>query len=249
MLKILLLILAVFVGGVYLVKNMGQQPPLRGLVRVSGTPEAVLLSRARPAVSFVPAGDMRFHVAGWRTLNPGTRLSHPGDARIWFAAYRNAAGLLVTALAEAEGDWEWEAPHHTPFPPLQEEHYPYKGGTLYESIAIIAAEDDPFVSAYAGKPAYSLVFRGKMLLHFRKMQVIMEYREALADHLPGQVPDGELLKSFRRRAVNACEIVFPDQEKLKRLSGEIERMEAADPVFGRAGLSRWVGEIRRPGDL
>ena len=131
--KILLIVVAIIAVAVF-VFFMGGQPPLRGAGQLVTADQMVIVSRARPAFTFVPAADMRLQGLGNRTLRPKTRHSVDGDARIWFAVYGNGTGTLVTAVADTEGTWEWEAAHHPAFPAIRAQQYAYKGETLYESL-------------------------------------------------------------------------------------------------------------------
>lgn len=108
----------------------------------------------RPAFTFVPAADMRLQGLGNRTLRPKTRHSVDGDARIWFAVYGNGTGTLVTAVADTEGTWEWEAAHHPAFPAIRAQQYAYKGETLYESLMQLDGDSDPFCTDHAACLAY-----------------------------------------------------------------------------------------------
>ena len=128
--KILLIVVAIIAVAVF-VFFMGGQPPLRGAGQLVTADQMVIVSRARPAFTFVPAADMRLQGLGNRTLRPKTRHSVDGDARIWFAVYGNGTGTLVTAVADTEGTWEWEAAHHPAFPAIRAQQYAYKGETLY----------------------------------------------------------------------------------------------------------------------
>ena len=84
--KILLIVVAIIAVAVF-VFFMGGQPPLRGAGQLATSDQMVIVSRARPALTFAPAADMQLQSLGNRTLRPKTRHSVDGDARIWFAVY------------------------------------------------------------------------------------------------------------------------------------------------------------------
>ena len=97
--KILLIVVAIIAVAVF-VFFMGGQPPLRGAGQLAASDQTVIVSRARPPLTFAPAADMQLKSLGNRTLRPKTRHSVDGDARIWFAVYGNGTGTLVTAVAD-----------------------------------------------------------------------------------------------------------------------------------------------------
>ena len=84
--KIVLYIAALLLCGFYLLKYVVDRPPLRGMGQGGTANMPVLVSRARPVVTFAPAKDMRLIAAGWCSLSPETRLSVPGNGRLWFNA-------------------------------------------------------------------------------------------------------------------------------------------------------------------
>ena len=178
--KIVLCIAALLLCGFYLSKYAFDRPPLRGMGQEGTADMPVLVSRARPVVTFAPAKDISLTDAGWCSLSPETRLSVPGNGRLWFTAYKNDVGLLITALAEAESPWLWEAAHHHPFPVLRVGTIPYAGETLHETLYTLSADADPFQPLHdAAKNAPCLVYRAKLLLDFQQMQVIIEYHEPI----------------------------------------------------------------------
>lgn len=178
--KIVLCIVALLLCGFYLSKYTFDRPPLRGMGQEGTADIPVLVSRARPVVTFAPAKNMSLNTAGWCSLSPETRLSVPGNGRLWFTAYKNGVGLLITALAEAESPWLWEAAHHHPFSVLRAGTTPYTGETLHETLYTLSADADPFHPLHdAAKDAPRLVYRAKLLLDFQQMQVIIEYHEPI----------------------------------------------------------------------
>lgn len=244
--KIFLILAIMVLAGLAGCRLLGQQPALRGMVK-NDTGQTVLVSRARPAVMFAPAEDMRLLSAGWRSLSPESRLTDPGNARLWFATYENGTGLLVTALAEAEDPWEWEAAHHSPYPALRSLQYEQDGQMLYESLFCLAPDQDAF-HAHDDQPC--LVYRAKFLLDFQRMQVIAEYHEPLAPALARDVAhDDARLDAIRDRGRQACRILFPDRAMQESLKEHIQKLDTADKAFSRTRLSRWTGEMHRHKDL
>lgn len=241
--KILLIIVAVIAVAVFVFLMPGQ-PPLRGAGQLPGSDQPVIISRARPPLSFMPAPGMQLQGLGNRTLRPGTRTTLDGNARIWFAVYENGTGTLITAVADTEDQWKWEAAHHPAFPAIRQQQYAYQGETLYESLMLLNNDTDPFCSTHAA----CLVYRGKLLLNFHQTLVIMEYHEPLPDLLVRDVAfDTSRLNAFQQRARKACEILLTDKGWLESQMENFSRLKGADDRYSRTRLSRWVGEMTREG--
>lgn len=240
----ILLFAVIAVAVAVFVLFMGGQPPLRGAGRLPTSDQEVIVSRARPPLTFVPAADMRLQSLGNRTLRPRTRTSLDGNARIWFAVYSNGTGTLITAVADTEDQWKWEAAHHPAFPAIRQQHYAYQNETLYESLMLLDSDTDPFCAAHAA----CLVYRGKLLLNFHQTLVIMEYHESLSDDLVRDVAfDTVRLNTFQQRARKACEILLTDKAWLESHVDGFTRLNGADERYSRTRLSRWVGEMTREG--
>ena len=217
---------------------------LCGEGQLAASDQTVIVSRARPPLTFAPAADMQLKSLGNRTLRPKTRHSVDGDARIWFAVYGNGTGTLVTAVADTEGDWEWEAAHHPAFPAIRAQQYAYKGETLYESLMQLDGDSDPFCTDHAA----CLAYRAKLLLNFRKTQVIMEYHEPVPEAQVRNIAfDGAALNAFQQRARKACEILMTDKAWLEANIKEFKKLDGAEDRYSRTRLSRWVGEVEREG--
>lgn len=241
--KILLIVVAIIAVAVF-VFFMGGQPPLRGAGQLVTADQMVIVSRARPPLTFAPAADMQLKSLGNRTLRPKTRHSVDGDARIWFAVYGNGTGTLVTAVADTEGTWEWEAAHHPAFPAIRAQQYAYKGKTLYESLMQLDGDSDPFCTDHAA----CLAYRAKLLLNFRKTQVIMEYHEPVPEAQVRDIAfDGAALNAFQQRARKACEILMTDKAWLEANIKGFKKLDGAEDRYSRTRLSRWVGEVEREG--
>ena len=241
--KILLIVVAIIAVAVF-VFFMGGQPPLRGAGQLAASDQTVIVSRARPPLTFAPAADMQLKSLGNRTLRPKTRHSVDGDARIWFAVYGNGTGTLVTAVADTEGTWEWEAAHHPAFPAIRAQQYAYKGETLYESLMQLDGASDPFCTDHAA----CLAYRAKLLLNFRKTQVIMEYHEPVPEAQVRDIAfDGAALNAFQQRARKACEILMTDKAWLEANIKGFKKLDGAEDCYSRTRLSRWGGEVEREG--
>ena len=242
--KLLVLFCVLLVGGYMIVQHFSGQPPLQGVVLDEARRQALLVSRARPAVVLTPGSGFETVTGGWRTLGPKTRRGIAGDARLWFTLHeRQEGGRLVTALAEAHNQWLWEAAQHSPFPVMRESRYDWQGETLYESIYQLPVAEDPFGQDWPAD-GHVLVYRAKFLLFFRKMQVLVEYREPLAAAKARDArDDAPLLNAFRDRARQCWQVNFPDRTELASLAPEMQKLEPAPDRFSRGLLSRWVGEM------
>lgn len=245
--KIFVILCVVLAGALVLVRFMGKQPPQRGLLTLPTASQPLLAARVRPPVLLLPAPDMTLRTAGWRDIRPDTGIAEPGSARLWFAVYDNAQGVCVTALAEATDPWEWDHGGHEPFPVLQAVQYDHAGQTLYESLMVLQAGQNPFATQEEGA---TLVYRARFVLQFRKMVVLAEYHEPVsvtAARDAALAP--QMLDAFRQRGRKACTVRFPDAEEKQLLKEHIRALEPADAVYSRTKLSRWVGGMRRPKDL
>lgn len=247
--KVTFIIVALALAAFLLARHLlAPQPPLRGLARVPAASQPSLASRARPPVWFVPAAGMELRAAGWRDISPETRVSLQGEARAWFATYRDGQGLLVTALLETRDPWTWEPAHHEPFPTARQQHYDQDGRTLYESLYVLPAEKNPFPPEDGA--AASLVYRAKFLRQHDAVQVLVEYRESVRSGLPGDASfDSAALDRIQQRGRAACRVVFPDRDALEGLRQGITALGPAPDAFSRRRLSRWAGELRRPRDI
>lgn len=258
MFRLLLIVAVIVAGGLFAMRFMTGKP-LQGMVHVPEAKTAVLASRARPAVYFVPAADMTGREAGWRTVRPKARTSVEGSARLSLAIYDNGTGMLVTALAEATEDkWKWEAAHHTPFPAFYThiEPFPYESGgsdlpeQLHESVYVLDAEHNPFAAVAADPKTPHLVYRAKSVMFFRQMQVLYEYHEPLgADAARDMRTDSPLFDAFLQRARRACSLRFPTREQVQGMTEDMQRLEPAAEALGRTKLARWLGELNQMDNL
>lgn len=254
MFRLLLIVAVIVAGGLFAMRFMTGKP-LQGMVHVPEAKTAVLASRARPAVYFVPAPDMTGREAGWGTVRPKSRTSIEGDARLSLAIYDNGAGMLVTALAEAQQDkWKWEAAHHTPFPAIYTHIEPFSYGSggsdlpeqLHESVYVLDAAHNPFAALAVDPQTAHLVYRAKSVMFFNQMQVLYEYHEPLkADAVRDMRTDSPLFDPFLQRARQACDLRFPNREQAKAMAEDMQRLETAAEVLSRTKLARWLGELNQ----
>lgn len=257
MFRLLLIVLVVVVGGYFLVRSMTGKP-LQGMVHVPEAREAVLASRARPAMYFLPDAGMTGRVAGWRTVRPKSRTTVEGSARLSLALYENGTGLLVTALAEAQDKWKWEMPQHTPFPAIYTHMQPFPNETngadlpeqLHESVYVLDAKHNPFAVLSEREGATHLVYRAKSVMFFRQMQVLYEYHEVLDDATARDLrTDSPLFEPFLKRGRQACSLRFISRETASSMADYLERLDTAPDGLSRITLARWLGELHHPDDL
>ena len=103
---------------------------------------------------------------------------------------------------------------------------------------------DPFCTDHAA----CLAYRAKLLLNFRKTQVIMEYHEPVPEaQVRGIAFDGAALNAFQQRARKACEILMTDKAWLEANIKGFKKLDGAEDRYSRTRLSRWVGEVEREG--
>ena len=224
-----------------LVLRFGITPQQRGL---GGERGDILISNGRPALAIVPAAGMRLTDSGRCSFVPSTREVRDGGARLWYARYTQGAAILVAALAETDEPWRWPHGNGTAFRYMRLLDYPLKGQTVHESTYILDAATDPF----ALKPdEKTLVRRCVLLQHFRRVQVIVEYREAAT---PGNLPiedDVARLASFEERARASFAFLF--REAGDALPTNIQALNNAQSSLSRRLLARWAGEVYREGQF
>ncbi|MBQ7586250.1 MAG: DUF4851 domain-containing protein [Desulfovibrionaceae bacterium] len=234
--KIIFIFLFLIVGGVVLYQWGSRQPPLQGMI-LNSQGEGVLASRAKPLVIFEPASTFRLKSYGYKTVKAQDQRQSGESVRLNLAIYEDdKQAQLITALAEASRDFEWEAAHHCPYPTLLQIEEPYDKERIYKSFFILEAKADPF----ALYPKV-LVARSKFLLFFRRMQVIMEYREPISKEQARVIDlDPSYLNAFRSRALQSCEVTFANQ------GFDLDHLEKLAPAgdFSRSKLSKWLGEVQ-----
>lgn len=253
MAKIIILVLVVLLGG-FALSHFSSQPPLRGMVRQPGSSQAVLLARARPAASFALDPAMSLLTAGWCSIRPETHESLQGEARLWLALYRHARGLVVTAVADGENNWEWMSGDHTAFPAIRRMSQNQGNRTLFETLSVLDTKHDPFCGSSQGSSQETgacLVYRARLLLEFDQCQVILEYHEDLPKSLVQDIAfENDYLNAFQQRARQACHIVRMEKEESQHMARQgIEKMGTLDKAFSRTSLARWTGMMHRKGRL
>ncbi len=258
MLKALFLIIIVAVIGVLLSGMLGQKP-LRGLSHYPGSPESILLSRAKPPVTFALEPGLSLQKAGWCDVHPETMENIEGDAKMWLALYRHPKGLVVTAVADTQGRWEWDAGHHAAYKPVRSlERRPQDAKDIFsvwETITVLDRKHDPFCGSGTTKDTASgqdtgscLVYRAKMILEFSKCAVYAEYHEDLPESLAADIAyEDRYLTDFAQRGRKACQIKRLSKEEASSLAEDIVKMDVLDKGISRRSLAVWTGRMHRPG--
>ncbi len=255
MTKILLILLFVAAAGIALVR-FASQPPLRGMSRIPGHSQTFLLARARPSVAFALGPEMRLGACGWCTVRPPSRESLEGSAKIWLALYSHPKGLLATAVADGEEDWEWDPGNQDAFPAIRHMSQPEGRFTLFETISVLDRAHDPFCAA--ANPLGSehpekgacLVYRARLLQEVDRCQIILEYHEDLPDDLMGEAAFHEdILNAFQTRARLAGRIIRLDKTQATAMTEDMEKMDTLDKRVSRRLLAAWTGKMHRRGRL
>ena len=180
MTKILLILLLVLLIGAVVI-SCSEKPPLRGMTHAPASPTPVLLSRARPALTFDLGKDLPLLARGWCTVRPATHESEPGSARVWLALYGHEKGCVVTAVCDGENRWEWLSGEHTAFPVLRSMRQDMGRRTLFENLMVLDRSQDPFCADR--EDGVCLVYRARLLQELDTTEVIVEYHEDLAGDL------------------------------------------------------------------
>ncbi len=257
MLKALFLIIIVAVIGGLLSSMLGQAP-LRGLSHYPASPESILLSRARPPLTFAIEPGLSLQTAGWCDVHPQTMDNLDGDAKMWLALYRHPRGLVVTAVADCQGRWEWDAGHHAAYKPLRSMERPQDVFSIWETVTVLDRKHDPFCGTInnmemdntaAGQDTGScLVYRAKMILEFNKCAVFAEYHEDLPENLAADIAyEDRYLTDFTQRARKACQIRRLSKDEAEALAQDITKMDVLDKGISRRNLAVWTGRMHRPG--
>ncbi len=257
MLKALFLIIIIAVIGVLLSSMLGQAP-LRGLSHYPGSPESILLSRAKPPVTFALEPGLSLQKAGWCDVHPETMENIDGDAKMWLALYRHPRGLVVTAVADTQGRWEWDAGHHAAYKPLRSLERPQDVFSIWETVTVLDRKHDPFCGTTNNRQGDNmatgqdtgscLVYRAKMILEFSKCAVFAEYHEDLPENLATDIAfEDRYLTEFAQRGRKACQIKRLSKEEAASLAQDITKMEVLDKGISRRSLARWTGRMHRPG--
>lgn len=246
MTKIVLIVLVLAFAG-FLFSQFAGQKPLRGMVTSPSGKEQLLLSRARPALTFALAEERPLLAAGWCSLQPESRVSYPGSAKAWLALYGHGRGVVACAVVDAEGRWEWDEGHHAPFPTLRDMQKDMGAHTLFETVYVLDAEHDPFCR---NENATCLVYRAKLLLEFHKCQVLLEYHEDIPANLLANIQyENDYLNAFQERARAAAKIVRLDKDEAETMAKNMAKMDTLTKDISRRDLARWTGKMHRKGGI
>lgn len=210
-----------------------------------GLYDSVLVSNGRPTLALVPAATLILVNSGWCSLSPDTPESINGGAKLWFSQYEHGTASLVFALAEADDPWQWPHSGGTRYTFLRQHKREYKGQNLQEATFVLAAGADPF-STMASTQSL-LVRRTTLLQAFRKVQIIVEYREPVqAGSLPLE-DDLPLLAAFEQRARASFSLRLKDAGDA--IPTDIQSLEKAPQAMSRLKLATWTGPLFRQGNL
>ncbi|MCR4667085.1 MAG: DUF4851 domain-containing protein [Desulfovibrio sp.] len=208
-----------------------------------------LVSRARPAFYCIPDSNFSLVNAGWKSVRPTDRRLDSEGVRLSLAVYQEKTekkGLLVTAIAETPGEWEWVAAHHVPFHTLRTAEAPYGMEKIYESLFILDSKQNPFAVGEAeGK---FLVYRGKFLLCFRKSQLLIEYHEPISEEEARIIDlNPDFQRAFVERGRHACTVRFIRKGENISYVENPEKFEPLGDAYSRERLGTWLGELKHPG--
>ena len=246
MARLVLVVLVLAFAG-FLFSQFALQKPLRGLAQTPGGKERLLLSRARPALTFALRENLPLLASGWCSIQPESRVSLPGNARLQLAVHGHDRGVIVCAVADAEGRWEWDGGHHAPFPTLRDSQRDLGAHTLFETVYVLDAGRDPFCTNTG--PA-CLVHRTKLLLEFRKCQILLEYHEDIPANLLASIAhENDYLNAFQERARTAATIVRLERNEAEIMARNMVRLNTLERAISRRELARWTGRMHRRGEL
>ncbi len=247
MTKILLILLLVLLIGAVVI-SCSEKPPLRGMTHAPASPTPVLLSRARPALTFDLGKDLPLLARGWCTVRPATHESEPGSARVWLALYGHEKGCVVTAVCDGENRWEWLSGEHTAFPVLRSMRQDMGRRTLFENLMVLDRSQDPFCADR--EDGVCLVYRARLLQELDTTEVIVEYHEDLAGDLVQDIAfANDYLNDFQRRARSAVRIRMLETAEADALAEGMEKMDTLDKGISRRALARWTGMMHQKGRL
>lgn len=243
--KILIILFIAIIAG-FAINALSGQPPLRGMTHASASPMPVLLSRARPALTFDFGKDLPLLASGWCTVRPATHESEPGSARVWLALYGHDKGLVATAVCDGENRWEWLSGDHTAYPVIRTMHQDMGKRTLFENLMVLDRKHDPFC---AGKSdGVCLVYRARLLQEFDITECIVEYHEDLPDSLVQDIAfANDYLNDFQKRARNTVRIRLLDETEAAGLARNMKKMGTLDKGISRLSLARWTGMMHKRG--
>lgn len=238
--KIVLFVFLLVIGAAFLFVFFGSPKPLQGLLLMSDG-QSALARRARPKIVLWPQGQFVLERAGYKQIRPQDDLLENASARVSLALFQGIQkeAYVITALAECEDSLEWEAAAHLPYKALRVHEEPLGKETLYESLYLLPAKRNPFAEEDR------LVARMKLLLFFRKMQVVCEYHEPVSKEMAHTLSldlDPRYLAEFEKRATSACRILVGEEGE-----GELEKIGPMEGNLSRTRLSQWLGKVEHAG--
>lgn len=267
MAKFVVLFLFLVLVGFFLVRQFGGQAPLRGMATVQGAP-SVLLSRARPPLSFALDPKLRLLNAGWCDVRPETNVNDKGSARLWIATYAHEGGsgaavtdravaaadtasdgyaLVVTAVCDGQNDWLWRSGAEDAFRAIRRLDRPFDDKRdLHETLHVLTDDMDPFHEGHGA----CLVYRARLVLEFDRVEVLAEVHEPLdAKDVHDVAFDTDRLNAFMKRARALVQPVALSPEQTTDLEKTLEKMSTLDKAVSRTRLARWTGDMHRKGQM
>lgn len=176
-----------------------------------------LVSGAKPPVS-ITAPTMTPVVAGIATPQLYTELGFKAP-RIFYRLYAPAGGpsqaQAVGMIAEVPEGWQWSLDLSVGLHSVDKGNAAFGGRDFEAATYIVEAADDAFAALpqNAGKaPERWLARRFTRLEEFRKIKIVLEYREPLPAAFAGGLPTGgsgyEQLSAFAERAQGVFAVTF-----------------------------------------